>query len=109
MYSEMEKINLIDKLDKIFDLQVEASYRRKKRNFLQIQKQVLLIEPKLRSSKWSKGTRIYVTVGNHNKILESLLIQIFCSVSKQFLTLSLLFKRFISEISNRLLNIEKRA
>ena len=70
---------------------------------------MLLIEPRMRSENWSKGTRIYMTVGNHHKILESVLIQTFCSVSKQFLTLSLLFKKFISEISNKLQKNEKKA
>lgn len=51
-----------------FDLECEERFDRGK-SFLQLMNNVLTLQPT--SKKWKAGTRIFITVGNRNKVLES--------------------------------------
>ena len=76
----LKKINnLLQKSDlHKFDLQCEERFDRGK-SFLQLMKSVLTLNPT--SKKWKAGTRIFITVGNREKYLESLLLQIYGTIS----------------------------
>ena len=41
------------------------------------------------------GTKIFFTVGNENKVLESLLFQIYSNISPQFKCVSVILKKWI--------------
>jgi hypothetical protein len=51
---------------------------------------------------WKPGTKIHVTSGNHGKVLESLLIQIYCTLSESFNNISSLLKKFINELNEEI-------
>jgi len=48
---------------------------------------------------WNPNTRIHITSGNKDKILESILIQILCTISPQFNTVAVILKKWIADIN----------
>jgi hypothetical protein len=56
---------------------------------------LLTLNPIKHSTMFKAGTKIFFTVGNENKVLESLLFQIYSYISPQFKCVSVILKKWI--------------
>lgn len=98
IFSRLKLSNKIEELGSRFELDLEESYK-KRITFQQLMSSVLSLSPTKKNSMWRQGTKIYFTAGNHAKVLESILLQIYCSISPQFNFVSVVLKKWVNDIN----------
>jgi hypothetical protein len=57
---------------------------------------------------FKNGTKIFFTVGNYNKVLESILFQTFSTISPQFRCIAVILKKFIMDLNDERFSTEKK-
>jgi hypothetical protein len=75
------------------------SYERGTSN-VQLMSSVITLSHLRGSTVFRNGTKIFFTSGNYNKTLESIMIQIYCTLNPEFKCLSVMLKKWVNDISH---------
>lgn len=82
-----------------FKLSIEKSYGRGT-SFQQLMSSLITLNVQKKDSKFKAGSKIYLTVGNFNKSLESILLQVFSTINPEFKCLASILKKWICDLAH---------
>lgn len=107
IYSTLKESGCIKVLKDRFQLEVEESYERGTSS-QQLMSSLITLVPLKNSSLFKPGTKIYFTVGNYNKVLESVLLQLYSTLSPQFKCVAAVLKKWINDLNEKKLPIKPK-
>ena len=61
---------------------------------------ILQMHPAKGSKKFKNGSRIYISTGNLAKVYESILLQVYTTISPQFKCIAVVLKKFIIDMND---------
>lgn len=85
-------------LSQTFKLSTEESFERCSSN-QQLMSSVITLSPHDKAF-YRPGSKIFFTVGNKNKVLESILLQVFTSISPPFQQVAMMLKNWICNLND---------